>query len=154
MNIYQALDIKLRNSTKNDKSRIVRNIRLINNDIELLKDNYSDRLYKMLITHWRTKMLKEDYNNFEDKEIPTHILNKFIAMSRTVRTLKDKNIRMQKNLAKQTIGRRLRHHVEEFIGQPNNSETRAAIADKITPEFVNLYNSAVFNPDGSISFER
>lgn len=52
-NIYQALDAILRSASRNDKSRITRNIRLQNKDRILLENNFSERLSKILYDYWK-----------------------------------------------------------------------------------------------------
>lgn len=83
-NIYQALDAILRSASRNDKSRISRNIRLQNQDIALLENNYSERLSKILHNYWKNKLFS-DANNYNDTSIWTFLLNRWQAESRRVR---------------------------------------------------------------------
>jgi len=84
MNIYQALDAKLRNASKGDKSRIQRCILLQSYDSELLYRNYNDRLDKILKEYWKNKMSFESMN-FHDPSIVTYIINRWFAESRRIK---------------------------------------------------------------------
>lgn len=82
INIFQSVDIKLRNSSNNDRSRIQRTINAQNIDINTLKKNYSKRLYDIFHSHWKNKLLIQDRNNYDDNTIVTYLLNRYIALAR------------------------------------------------------------------------
>lgn len=83
-NIYQALDAILRSASRNDKSRITRNIRLQNKDRILLENNFSERLSKILYDYWKNKLFHES-TQFNDTTIWTFLLNRWLAESRKIR---------------------------------------------------------------------
>lgn len=97
INIFQAIDIKLRNSNKNDRSRIQRTIVAQNTDIAILKNNYSKRLYDIFHSHWKIKLLYSDRRNYSEMGITTYLLNRFIALARQV----EYNHNTQKKLSQQ-----------------------------------------------------
>ena len=105
INIFQSIDIKLRNSNKNDRSRIQRTIVAQNTDIAILKNNYSKRLYDIFHFHWKNKLINRINNvdidtsslNFTDSTLSTYLLNRFIALARQV----EYNHNTQKKLSQQ-----------------------------------------------------
>jgi hypothetical protein len=85
--INDALITILSQASKNDRSRISRNLNLLKKDVRLLKENYTHRLYNMLVKYWRDK-IHYDRSSYDDMTLPGFMINKCLADMRRIRGYK------------------------------------------------------------------
>lgn len=78
MNIHQRFDQILRNACKKDRSKCQRILQRLSLDVDVLKNNYSEHLYKLYREFYVQKVFLEMYN-FEDKSITTYLTNKCVT---------------------------------------------------------------------------
>lgn len=86
MNIHQIFHEKLVNANKKDRSKCQRILRRLSLDIDVLKNNYSDHLYKLYREFYVQKIFSEMYN-FDDTSIITYFTNKCLASLSEIRNM-------------------------------------------------------------------
>lgn len=79
MNIHQKFHEILVNASKKDKSKCQRILSSLTRDINVLKFNYSEHLYK-LYREYYIHHIDFEKNNFEDNSIPSHLVNKCVTL--------------------------------------------------------------------------
>lgn len=78
MNIHQVFNEKLKNASKKDRSKCQRILCRLKLDIDVLKNNYSEHLYRLYREFYIQKIFLEMYN-FEDRTITTYLTNKCVT---------------------------------------------------------------------------
>lgn len=79
MNIHQIFNEKLVNASKKDRSKCQRILHRLSLDVKILKNNYSEHLYKLYREFYVQKVFMEMYN-FEDRSITTYLTNKCVTL--------------------------------------------------------------------------
>jgi hypothetical protein len=90
MNIHQIFDEKMQTASKGDRTRIHSILVFLKQDCKILKENKSNRLYKIFKNFYSSK-IKEEISNYNDPTLSTYIINKCISNLRAVYLNKEKN---------------------------------------------------------------
>jgi len=88
MNIHQIFDEKMQTASRGDRTRIHSILIFLKQDCKILKENKSDRLYKIFRNFYSAK-IKEDISNYNDPTLSTYIANKCISSLRDVYLIKE-----------------------------------------------------------------
>ena len=83
MNIHQIFEEKMRKASLGDRSRMYRVLVSLKEDCKTLKENKSDRLYKIFKDFYSSK-IKEEISNYNDPSLSTYIANKCVTSLRDV----------------------------------------------------------------------
>jgi hypothetical protein len=88
MNIHQIFDEKMQTASKGDRTRIHSIMVFLKQDCKILKENKSNRLYKIFRNFYSSK-IKEEISNYNDPTLSTYIANKCITSLRDVYLTKE-----------------------------------------------------------------
>lgn len=78
MNIHQVFNERLQNASGKDRSKCQRILMRLSLDLKVLKNNYSEHLYKLYREFYVQHIFLETYN-FQDTSITTYLTNKCVT---------------------------------------------------------------------------